>query len=288
MLSIILVCLWMLQLNRADLSPMKNEEKLHPLGKGLQLSKNPKLPAALTEISGEGMNTENDRRHGGKGKGKGRGRWRKGKGKGRGRLMGKWRGKYLWRNLKLGWGSYKFDSFFRGDGYWVKHKECRSEYSFKHGQKSGTTTGKSNGKPQAQCVKWRDQLYCSLGARKDGNQFQTVVLIQNNKVNIECNDPKVANAICRLNKKQEFRCGKHTWYTGVCKGGFEISVDQKICTCGKGVSLRPCVGDSSWGGFGKTCNAPTQNITLFCNDKVPKGYYYNSYYYFGNGTWSGY
>jgi hypothetical protein len=63
-------------------------------------------------------------------------------------------------------------------------------------------------------------------------------------------------------------CDGHTWYTGVCGGGTEVSVDANICTCASTndvYTVRPCIGNDNWGGIGNlTCAAQTQTLNVVC------------------------
>ena len=49
-------------------------------------------------------------------------------------------------------------------------------------------------------------------------------------------------------------CDGYTWMVGLCNG-IEICADcSAICTCDSGLSIRPCIGNSNWGGYGTTCS----------------------------------
>ena len=54
-----------------------------------------------------------------------------------------------------------------------------------------------------------------------------------------------------------------SWAVGVCGGGYEVSANGGVCTCTTGYGIRPCIGNSNFGGInGATCSASTQTIIL--------------------------
>ena len=49
-------------------------------------------------------------------------------------------------------------------------------------------------------------------------------------------------------------CDGYTWRIGLCNG-IEICVDcSSTCACNSGLSIRPCIGNSNWGGYSTTCS----------------------------------
>lgn len=57
--------------------------------------------------------------------------------------------------------------------------------------------------------------------------------------------------------------GSDTWNVGTC-GGIEINANAPgICGCSTTAILRPCIGNTNWGGVGTaTCSGPSQSIQL--------------------------
>jgi hypothetical protein len=94
-------------------------------------------------------------------------------------------------------------------------------------------------------------------------------------VRYKCSDSGVANQIITAlssGKKMSVKCGGVSWSVGTCgsldsKTGWELLVgkDSTICRChssGANFVLRPCIGNSNWGGYVKTCSASSQNLGL--------------------------
>lgn len=56
----------------------------------------------------------------------------------------------------------------------------------------------------------------------------------------------------------------YSWAVGTCGSGNELSATGGgICACSTGYTVRPCIGNSNWGGVnGTTCSASTQNMTV--------------------------
>jgi hypothetical protein len=53
------------------------------------------------------------------------------------------------------------------------------------------------------------------------------------------------------------------WAVGVCGAGYELSANSAVCACTTGYDVRPCIGNSNWGGInGATCSAGTQTMTV--------------------------
>jgi hypothetical protein len=79
-----------------------------------------------------------------------------------------------------------------------------------------------------------------------------------------------ANTICQAlhaGTATSVACDGHTWYTGTCGSGIELSVDTAVCSCDSsaGFTVRPCIGGANWGGVDTvTCDAPTQTMNVFC------------------------
>ncbi len=58
--------------------------------------------------------------------------------------------------------------------------------------------------------------------------------------------------------------GSDTWNVGTCGSGIEINANAGgICGCAAVPILRPCIGNTNWGGVGTaTCPGPSQSIQL--------------------------
>ncbi|CAF3713677.1 unnamed protein product [Rotaria sordida] len=55
----------------------------------------------------------------------------------------------------------------------------------------------------------------------------------------------------------------YLWAVGICGSADELTATGSVCTCTTGYTLRPCVGNSNWGGInGATCSASSQTMTV--------------------------
>ena len=55
------------------------------------------------------------------------------------------------------------------------------------------------------------------------------------------------------------------WMTGPCiTNSYEVSIGSNICSCLSTQAIRPCIAHRDWGGFGGTCNARGQTLTMEC------------------------
>ena len=61
-------------------------------------------------------------------------------------------------------------------------------------------------------------------------------------------------------------CDGHTWRVGNCAVSgteSEICVDcASICNCNSGLSIRPCIGNTNWGGYSTTCGAGATTLSI--------------------------
>ena len=66
---------------------------------------------------------------------------------------------------------------------------------------------------------------------------------------------KDAGAASRSSRRiTSWTCDGYTWRVGICNG-IEICADcSAICTCDSGLSIRPCINNNNWGGYGTTCS----------------------------------
>ena len=54
-----------------------------------------------------------------------------------------------------------------------------------------------------------------------------------------------------------------SWAVGLCGSGYEVSANGAACACSTGYDIRPCIGNSNFGGInGASCSAATQTIIL--------------------------
>jgi hypothetical protein len=54
-----------------------------------------------------------------------------------------------------------------------------------------------------------------------------------------------------------------SWAVGGCGGGSELSASGSVCYCVTGYNVRPCIGNSNYGGInGATCSAGTQTLIV--------------------------
>ena len=81
-----------------------------------------------------------------------------------------------------------------------------------------------------------------------------------------CLQAAEATQICQaLNSGDDLtiECDGREWTTGDC-GGTELSIDGD-CTCVAPQGLRPCIGNSNWGGLETTCGGASQTIEVICH-----------------------
>ena len=87
----------------------------------------------------------------------------------------------------------------------------------------------------------------------------------------KCGLPNVATeivkwlALCRTYcPVRYFACGGYSWHVGWCGKGAEITVGGRgVCGCKARLTIRPCINNPSWGGFGgKTCTARSQQMSV--------------------------
>ena len=54
-----------------------------------------------------------------------------------------------------------------------------------------------------------------------------------------------------------------SWAVGACGGGRELSASGSICSCPTDYIVRPCIGNSNWGGVNSaTCGGSTQTMIV--------------------------
>ena len=54
-----------------------------------------------------------------------------------------------------------------------------------------------------------------------------------------------------------------SWAVGLCGSGRELSASGAVCSCTTGYTVRPCIGNSNWGGVNTaTCGGSTQTMIV--------------------------
>jgi hypothetical protein len=54
-----------------------------------------------------------------------------------------------------------------------------------------------------------------------------------------------------------------SWGVGLCGGGYELTVTGFVCSCTTGYVVRPCIGNTNYGGInGATCSGLTQTMMV--------------------------
>lgn len=93
-----------------------------------------------------------------------------------------------------------------------------------------------------------------------------------NSSTITCTNPTIIAdiALClRTGITRTWTDGSNVWNVGTCGSGgnpnvtgWELSVNNGNCLCSSGFCVRPCIGNSNWGGQGTTCGAPSQTMIV--------------------------
>jgi hypothetical protein len=117
--------------------------------------------------------------------------------------------------------------------------------------------------PSTQCTAWQ-----SFQSNLTGTYGTVTISGSNSTVQAVCTGAD-ANTICQAlhsNTTTTVTCGGHTFYTGTCGSGTELSADNAVCSCGTtGFTVRPCIGNDNWGGIeGVTCAAASQTLNVVC------------------------
>ncbi len=114
-----------------------------------------------------------------------------------------------------------------------------------------------------QCLDWN-----TFRGKLTGTFTGIKITGTNDQVGISCTGSS-ANTICQAlhnNTTVSVACNGHTWQTGPCGNGQELSADGTTCQCDNpGYIVRPCINNLNWGGVNtNTCGAPTQTMTVTC------------------------
>ena len=82
----------------------------------------------------------------------------------------------------------------------------------------------------------------------------------NDPTGVTCNGSE-ANNICqalRAGSAGSWSCDGRTWRIGNCGSGVEINASTSICNCVNSYTVRPCIGNTNWGGINtSSCSSPT-------------------------------
>ncbi|CAF0900349.1 unnamed protein product [Adineta steineri] len=118
--------------------------------------------------------------------------------------------------------------------------------------------------PTDQCTAWRvftTGLTCS--------SYSLMQMYgSNDPTGITVTDSSVVTALAlalRYNSTFGVTYNGVTWQVGPCSSGtsYVITATGILCNCASGYTMRPCHGDSNWGGMaGTTCGAATQTMSL--------------------------
>ena len=88
-----------------------------------------------------------------------------------------------------------------------------------------------------------------------------------NPVGVSVTDPTViANIALALTTNGTYgpvTSNSRLWHVRPCLGGIDLSADGLACSCGSIYSVRPCIGNSNWGGVNSTtCGGPSQTMIV--------------------------
>ncbi len=116
--------------------------------------------------------------------------------------------------------------------------------------------------PTSQCTAWTN----FLSQLTPNNYTKLTLKGSNDPVGESVTDPAVVAQIAaamNTNSAGSWTSGGHTWMTGTCGSGLELTTTGSVCFCNNGYTIRPCIGNSNWGGInGITCGAASQDITV--------------------------
>ena len=123
----------------------------------------------------------------------------------------------------------------------------------------------------AQCSDWNTFRACIQAA----NAYTKVTIKGSfDAVGVACTGA-TANTLCQGLRTgtavSSLSCDGRNWRVGSgCGSGgpapvVELSADGLDCSCGGTYDVRPCIGNSNWGGANTaTCSGPSQTITVVC------------------------
>ena len=120
--------------------------------------------------------------------------------------------------------------------------------------------------PSSECTAWltfQSQLisrpYTSLTIK--GSIDPTGITLTNPSIILD-----IANALRTNTAYGPISSNGYSWAVGVCavSGSFyELTATGSICSCNTGYTVRPCIGNSNWGGINSnTCSGSSQTMTV--------------------------
>jgi cysteine-rich repeat protein len=115
----------------------------------------------------------------------------------------------------------------------------------------------------SQCTAWNS----FRGALMPGSYTKITLRGSQDMIGTSCAGVN-ANTLCNNLKNgtvTTLACDGRTWRIGNCGNGVEINSNNTMCSCTDGHIVRPCIGNSNWGGMnGPTCSAVTQTLEVIC------------------------
>ena len=117
--------------------------------------------------------------------------------------------------------------------------------------------------PTSQCTAWT-----SFVAQLIGRSYSLLTLRgSSDPVGVTVTDPVIiGNIALALSTSVAYgpvTTNSRLWAVGSCGGGYELSASGAVCACVTGYNVRPCIGNSNYGGINNvTCSAATQTIIV--------------------------
>lgn len=76
----------------------------------------------------------------------------------------------------------------------------------------------------------------------------------------------IANALFTNTAYGPVSSNGYSWAVGLCAvsgSQYELTATGSICACNTGYTVRPCIGNTNWGGVnGNTCSGSSQTLTV--------------------------
>lgn len=121
----------------------------------------------------------------------------------------------------------------------------------------------SGATPSSQCSAWT-----SFVAQLTVRPYSLLILRGSiDPIGVIVTDPfaigNIALALRTSTSYGPLTSNSRSWAVGSCGGGYELSASGSVCACVTGYNVRPCIGNSNYGGInGATCSAPSQTIIV--------------------------
>ncbi|CAF4942266.1 unnamed protein product, partial [Rotaria socialis] len=121
---------------------------------------------------------------------------------------------------------------------------------------SGTT-------PSSQCTAWT-----TFRALLVGTSYTSLTISgSNDPTGITLTNAVYVNAIAQALRTYStygpVSSNSYSWQVGGCGSGPELTATGCICCCNTGYTVRPCIGNSNWGGVNSNaCSAGSQTLTV--------------------------